>query len=369
MMGKMNKSRFLSLVLLAAFAGAALLSACSDGNSNAATATRTAEEQPTEHASSRDDGQVLSTEEIVRKLRPSVVQVTTEGAQLDIFGQEEQSRGVGTGVIIDDQGHIVTNNHVVRLDGSVSQRVTVTVDGERTVRAEVVGTDPQTDLAVLKINQSDLTTAELGDSASVPVGAEVVAIGYALGLEGDPTVTQGVVSAKGRVIQEQNTAINDALQTDASINPGNSGGPLVDDQGRVVGINTAIFQGAQNIGFAISIDLVKPIVDELIREGRVARGFLGILTQDITPGIAASNELPVDKGVIIAQVDATSPAGQAGLEAGDVIVRLEDTDIENSGDLLEALRRYRAGQQVTVSYYRGSRQQETQVTLGERPES
>ena len=309
----------------------------------------------------------LTTEEIVRKIGPSVVQVLTEAATPNVFGQLVPSQGIGTGVIIDTEGHIITNDHVIRAGAGFASTITVTLSDGRTAPATVVGADPATDLAVLKIEVTGLTPAELGDSSSLLVGADVVAVGFALGLEGDPTVTRGVVSAKGRTIQEQTISINDAIQTDASINPGNSGGPLVDDRGRVIGINTAIISGAQSIGFAISIDVVKPIVQELLQNGFVARGFLGVRFTDITPSLARNLNLPADEGVGVVDVTPGSPADAAGLQANDIIVRIEDTPITNSGDLVEVLRRYRAGEQVVVHFYRDGSEVETDVTLGERP--
>jgi serine protease Do len=360
-----------ALLLLAA----GLVAACG-GGSKGTSSTPTPSPQATSNSSSAtfsgtstvQPGGALSTVDIVRKLRPSVVQVLTEGATTNIFDQVEPTQGIGTGVIMDSAGHILTNNHVVRLGGStLANRITVTLSDGRTASASVVGTDLQTDLAVIKIDVTGLTPAELGDSSSLPVGAEVVAMGYALGLEGDPTVTEGVVSAKGRTIQEQDVSINNAIQTDASINPGNSGGPLVDDHGRVVGINTAIIQGAQNVGFAISIDTVKPIVQELIQSGSVQRGYLGVTFTDITPSLAQSLGLPTGQGVGIVAIGSGSPADAAGLQPDDIIVSIAGTALRNSGDLVEALRIHRAGEKVSIEYYRGGSKKSTDVTLGERP--
>jgi serine protease Do len=296
-----------------------------------------------------------------------VVRILTEGATLDIFGRAVPSQGVGTGLILDEEGHIVTNYHVLLVGNGLGSRISVTLDDQRTFTAQVVGTDPPTDLAVLQIDAGGLTPATLGNATGLPVGADVVAIGQALDLEGDPTVTRGVVSAKGRVIREDPYTINDAIQTDASINPGNSGGPLVNSYGEVVGINTAIIQGAQNIGFAISIDLVKPIVEELIEEGTVSRGFLGVNIVDITPSLASNFDLPADYGVGITGVQRGGPADRAGLRLEDIIVRLADKEIDNNGDLLQALTTHRAGETVTVEYYRGDDLGEADVTLGESP--
>jgi S1-C subfamily serine protease len=309
----------------------------------------------------------LTIPDIVRLLRPSVVRIQTESARFDILGRPIPTQGVGTGVIIDDEGYIVTNNHVLRLDGRLASRIIVTPSDDRAFKAEVVGTDAPTDLAVLKIDATDLTPAKLGDVSQLQVGEEVVAIGHALDLPGEPTVTQGVVSAKGRVIQERPYSIVDAIQTDASINPGNSGGPLVNRYGEVVGINTAIIAQAQNIGFAISIDLAKPLVQEIIEKGFVSRGFLGIDVVDVTPSVAASFDLPVDRGVGVADVEPGSPADRSGLRPNDIIVRLGDRAITSNGDLLQALTKFRAGDRVTVAFYRDSVLQEEEVTLAERP--
>ncbi len=364
-------------LLVAAISGAALLLASCGGGSES-TASPTAETTPAvvetpgavATPTPRVDGEPLTTAEIVRLLRPSVVRVQTEGAQLDILGRVVPSRGVGTGVIMDEEGHIITNNHVVRLGdptGPLAQRIVVTLADSSTARASVVGTDPPTDLAVIQIDMPNLTPARLGDVDSLQVGDDVVAIGHALGLEGGPTVTRGVVSAKGRSIQEDPYTISDAIQTDASINPGNSGGPLVNVFGEVVGINTAIIASAQNIGFSISIDFAKPVVEELIAQGRIARGFLGVNIVDITPDIAASFDLPVDHGVGITSVQPNGPADGAGLSANDIIIQIGDVETNNSGDLLQALTQYRGGDTVKISFYRGDSLQETEVTLTDRP--
>ena len=368
----------LTNVSVAALAALALLIAACGGGSdngdipsplatNASNATAVDTPIPFTPFPTPPPGVRLTTEEIVRKIGPSVVQVLTEAATPNVFGQLVPSQGIGTGVIIDIEGHIITNDHVIRAGAAIASTITVTLSDGRTAPATVVGADPATDLAVLKINATGLTPAELGDSSSLAVGADVVAVGFALGLEGDPTVTRGVVSAKGRTIQEQTISINDAIQTDAGINPGNSGGPLVDDRGRVIGINTAIIIGAQSIGFAISIDVAKPIVQELLQNGFVSRGFLGVQFTDITPSLARNLNLPADEGVGVVDVTPGSPADAAGMQPNDIIIRIEDTPITNSGDLVEALRRYRAGEQVVVHFYRDGGEAETNVTLGTRP--
>ena len=360
--------------------------ACSsDGDGGTATlvdeptaAPRITQEPPTPFPTPVP-GALLTTVEIVRKLEPSVVQVLTEDAGRNVFGQVVPRSGVGTGAIIDADGFIITNNHVIRVGGNptgpIASRITVTLFDGRTARAEVVGSDPATDLAVLHINETGLVAADLGDASGLPVGSDGVAIGFALNLEGGPTVTRGVISAI-RTIQQPsiNIALPNALQTDASINPGNSGGPLVDDRGRVVGINTSIIALAQNIpvqniGFAIPVGLFRPIAQELIQNGEVRRGFLGIDFLDVTPGLAASLGLPAEEGVSIARVLPGTPADDAELQPDDVIIGLGEIDVRNSGDLLEALRRHKAGDEVIVRFYRGGDPQEAELTLTERSDN
>jgi serine protease Do len=311
-------------------------------------------------------GASFSTQEIVKRLRPSVVHILTEGASLDIFGQVQPTEGVGTGIIIDTEGHIVTNNHVVFLDTNQPARsITVTLSDGRKLSASLVGGDEATDLAVLQIEAGDLTPAVLGDASRLEVGEEVVAIGHALNLPGGPTVTRGVVSAKDRLIQEDPYMIPGAIQTDAAINPGNSGGPLVDSAAEVVGITTQVIRGtAEGLGFAISIDTAKPIIEELIAKGRVERGVLGIRLINITPEIAQEFDLPVESGVGIGSLDSSGPAAQAGLQPGDIIVRIAGADVNNSGDLIRILTEHKGGETVKVEYYRDDQQQEVDVTLG-----
>lgn len=340
------------------------------GPSQTASPTATAIASPTASPAAVDtpSGQrtPLTTAEIVRLLRPSVVHVLIEGTTFSVFGEPIPTAGVGTGFITDNEGHIVTNNHVVFVDSERPARtITVTLSDGRQFQASLVGGDRPTDLAVLKIDADNLTPARLGDTAQLQVGDDVVAIGHALDLPGGPTVTRGVVSAKDRLIQEDPYMIPGAIQTDAPINPGNSGGPLVNMYGEVVGITTQVIRGtAEGIGFAISIDTAKPIVEELIAKGRVERGYLGVNQINITSSIAKEYDLPVDSGVGIGFVQRGSPAERAGLMAGDIIVRAAGEEIKNSGDLLKVLTEQRAGDTMTVEYYRGGDLQETKVTLG-----
>lgn len=311
--------------------------------------------------------QGLSVPDIVEQLAPSVVRVQTEGATLDAFGRVVPGGGVGSGVIIDGDGHIVTNNHVVTVGARAANSITVTLSDQRTAKATLVGRDEPTDLAVLKIESGGLRPAQFGSAGELKVGQDVVAIGFALDLRGGPSVTRGVLSATGRSIQEQPYTINDAIQTDASINPGNSGGPLVDALGRVIGINTAIVQGAQNIGFAISVGLVQPTVNALITSGKIERAFFGVSSADVTQSVANNFDLPVDHGIVVTSVGQDSPAQRAGIRQDDVIVAIDGHDVNNNGDLLSVLARHAPGDTVEVELYRGNDQQRVSVALGARP--
>ncbi|MCH7835796.1 MAG: trypsin-like peptidase domain-containing protein [Chloroflexi bacterium] len=358
-----------SLILLMALVVAACGggSGGSSGTAVAPSPTAPAGPSPTAlPAESREDGGGLYAPDVVSRLRPSVVRVLSEAATLDMFGQVTPTRGVGTGFIIDEEGRIITNNHVITTDGDQpAERITITLTDGRQFRARIVGRDTPTDLAVLQIDADNLTPVVLGSSDALQVGDDVLAIGNALDLPGGPTVTKGVVSAKGRLIQATGITIPDAIQTDASINPGNSGGPLVNRHGEVVGITTAVIRGeAEGIGLVISIDSARPVVEELIASGRVDRGFLGVSIVEISPSLAESFDLSVDHGVGVRDVESGGPADKAGLETGDIIVELAGKELTNSGELLQALTTYRAGDTVTVKFFRNGKLESVEITLG-----
>ena len=245
----------------------------------------------------------LPTTEVVRILAPSIVKIV---ADLDAPNAAASPFGLGTGVIIDDDGHILTNSHVV--EGI--EDITVTLYDGKTFEARVVGLDRHTDIAVIKIPPNGLHPALLGDSSTLLVGQDVIAIGHALGLAGDPTVSKGVVSGLDRTIgSERGTTLVDLIQTDASINMGNSGGPLVSAQGEVVGINTSILRFGQGIGFAVNINDAKIVADHLVERGAVRRGYMGVLFTDLTAAYIAQLGLDRDaKGVLLTHVAPGSPS-------------------------------------------------------------
>ena len=311
-------------------------------------------------------GPLLSTQELVVEVAPAVVSIVVETVSYNWFWQAVPQTGAGSGIIISSDGYIVTNNHVVE----DANKVTVTLSDGRAFDATVVGTDAQTDLAVVKIDASNLAYLHFLSNSLEQLGVldPVVAVGNALALPGGPTWTTGVVSNLGRSIQENTgVVLSDIIQTDAAINAGNSGGPLLNTAGQVVGINVAIASNAENIGFAISTDTAIPVVQSLINEGRVVRPWLGVSAATVTPTIQQYYQLSVDEGVLIVSVISGGPADEAGLRAGDVIVKIDSEDISASAELTTAIASHQIGDQVEIVYYRGSQEQIATAALEESP--
>jgi S1-C subfamily serine protease len=294
---------------------------------------------------------------ILAQAEPAVVAITVGQ------GPGTGEGGAGTGFVITSDGFIVTNNHVV--EGETKIEVAFT-SGE-TMSARIVGHDPSVDLAVLKVAGNNLPALALGDSEAVQVGDDVVAIGNALALEGGLSVTRGIISGTNRTVPTDSGAVLvGMLQTDAAINPGNSGGPLVDAQARVIGVNTAIVPGGQNIGFAIPISRAKPVIDDL-RAGRKP-AFLGVSTQNVTAALARELNLKVQEGAYVAQVTAGTPAADAGIREGDVIVQIGDQKIATSADVLTAVRAHRPGETVSVTVDRDGNRRTVDAKLTARPD-
>jgi len=311
-------------------------------------------------------GPELSTQELVAEVAPAVVSIVTETVGYNWFWQAVPQTGAGSGIIISSDGYIVTNNHVV--EGA--QKVTVTLSDGSAFAATVVGTDAQTDLAVVKIDASNLAYLHFLSNSleQLSVLDPVIAVGNALALPGGPTWTTGVVSNLGRSIEENTgVVLNDIIQTDAAINAGNSGGPLLDTAGQVVGINVAIASNAENIGFAISTDTAIPVVQSLITEGKVVRPWLGVAVTTVTSTIQQYYNLSVNAGALITSVTSGSPADKAGLKAGDVITKMDDEDISTAAELTSAIGSHEIGDQVEIVYYRGSVQKVASATLEESP--
>jgi S1-C subfamily serine protease len=310
-------------------------------------------------------GNILSYSEIVtkavEKVGPAVVSISTVRAAQDAFFNPIPIQGMGSGVIIDSNGTILTNSHII--EGA--SRVAVTPTTGRRLNGVVIGADRATDIAIVKVNEAGLKMAELGDSDSLKVGQLVIAIGNPFGfLLGGPTVTAGVISALNRHIHAQGRVFENLIQTDASINPGNSGGPLVDEHGKVVGVNNAMIPFAQGIGFAIPINIAKKVVEDLLIYGRIRRPWMGIVGTSITREVAEHYNLP-PKGVLIMRIASYGPADKAGLIAGDVIVEIDGERISGMEDLQMILRKKRAGDKITATFLRGRMEGEVELILEE----
>ncbi|HKI97889.1 MAG TPA: DegQ family serine endoprotease [bacterium] len=351
------------------------------------TAARSA---PADDASVQRDIETLVRESkaraaIVKRVSPAVVHIAVEktvandgegGDQFDdeffrrFFGprmpvppREFKQRGLGSGTIVDSNGYILTNNHVVE----DADKITVKMQDGRELQGKLIGADPATDLAVVKIPADHLPVAKLGNSDTLEVGETVIAIGNPFGL--DMTVTQGIVSAKGRT-HVGLTDYEDFIQTDASINPGNSGGPLINLKGEIVGVNTAIFSrsgGSMGIGFSIPVNMARSIMHSLIESGRVVRGFLGVVIQDITQELADALGVKVNEGVLIANVGPNSPAAEGGIQQGDIVLKFNGQPVKNSNELRNAVAAIKPGTKVPVELLREGKPLKLRVAVGEQP--
>lgn len=323
------------------------------------------------------DGEEQNNIAVYKKNIPSVVNVTSRAMTFDFFYGLVPQEGQGSGFVIDKDGHILTNYHVI----ADARQVEVVMHNRKKYKATVVGTDPSHDLAVIQIKAPDLIPAVLGDSRNLQVGQKVYAIGNPFGLAG--TMTRGIVSSIRPVREPNGAYIDEAIQTDAAINPGNSGGPLMNWHGEVIGINTMILSNVgQNagIGFAIPINTAKAVLNDLMTLGRVRRPALGVRTIPVSAELADEIGLPVDYGLLIIGVVPGSAADQAGLRAGseraylgnapimlggDLIVAIDDQKIEDQDGLTQMMNNHRAGDSVKITIYRGKKKMDVTVELGE----
>lgn len=299
----------------------------------------------------------------VKRVTPSVVSVSTVALMRNYY-RIHPIGGMGSGIVLDDQGHIITNRHVI----DRAQRISVADTEGGRHDASLLGGDQLIDIAVLRAEEGVLQPATLGDSDQLQVGQLAIAVGNPYGfILGGPTVTTGVISAVKRQIQAKNIVLEKLIQTDAAINPGNSGGPLCDISGNVVGVNTAMLPYAQGIGFAIPINTVKEIAEEIIEFGHVRRSYMGFFGVGINPAIARTYKLSVTEGVLIAQIVNSSPAARAGLREGDIIVAFDGEKIASMGEIQERLRKRVVGTRLDVTVVRGQRQRMFSLILGEVP--
>lgn len=297
----------------------------------------------------------------VEKVSPSVVSVSTKRLmRYDMFNTFEL-KGAGSGVIINPDGFVLTNNHVI--EGV--RTVDVYLNDGKKYEGSVIGTDPGTDIAIIKINGQNFYSGEFGNSDEIKPGQMVIAIGNSLGLSGGPTVTVGVISAIRRNIPSKQGVLENMIQTDAAINPGNSGGPLIDSNGRIIGINNAIIPYAQGIGFAIPINIAKDVANDLIAYGRITRPWLGILGIDINPKLASYYNLASEEGALIVQINEESPAYHAGLQPGDIIIKISDKSIKGMEDLRRFIWKQKTGEKIKIQILRKNQQLTGTIQLTE----
>jgi S1-C subfamily serine protease len=328
----------------------------------------------------RLDGEEEQNIGVYKKVVPSVVNIKSRSVSFNFFYGVVPEEGQGTGFILDKDGHILTNYHVI----ANARQIEVTMYNRKNYRAELIGTDPGHDLAIIQIHAENLTPATIGDSRGLQVGQKVFAIGNPFGLNG--TMTRGIVSSIRSVQEPSGNVIDEAIQTDAAINPGNSGGPLLDSRGAVIGVTTMIASNSgqsAGIGFAIPINTAKAVVNDLVQYGRVRRPALGVTTLPIGPELAQQMGLAADYGLLVIQVVPGGPADRAGIHGGsepaylgnqkimlggDLIVAIDGNQAQDSQDLTQVMNSHHAGDKVTVTLFRGRQKMNVTVTLGEASE-
>ncbi|CAG0959178.1 serine protease Do [Methanosarcinales archaeon] len=301
----------------------------------------------------------------VEKVIPSVVNISEVRLMKNAYLQVHPVPGVGSGFILNEDGLILTNAHVVL----GSHEIKVALEDGRIFPAQIRGLDTMKDLAVIKINASGLPVPRIAKDNDLKIGQMAIAIGSPLGLVGGPTVTAGVISALNRSIQTEVTFMEGLMQTDAAINPGNSGGPLVNSSGEVIGINSAIIPFAQGIGFAIPIEVALEIAYELIEHGEIIRPWISMNAIDVNPKLVAYYDLPTTKGVVITDVVKGSEADRSGIEIADILIRMDGTEINNVRDLIKVLNKHKVGDIVTMEFFRGQEKVKLKTVLEKAPSS
>ena len=307
---------------------------------------------------------------VAKRVKPSVVNIRTKKMSTGLLHGIEQQGGEGSGVIIRSDGHILTNYHVIQ----GADEIWVTIGDKPDVKAELIGRDSETDLAVIKVDKKELPAAVLGSSPKLKVGELTVAIGSPFGFE--HTVTVGIVSALNRDVTTRTQTgtprtYTNLIQTDAAINPGNSGGALCNDAGHVIGISTLIAStsgGAQGIGFAIPVNLAKDVADQLIKKGKVSHPYVGVSLLTVDEEVAQVYGLPVKRGALVARVAADTPAASAGIKEGDVITKYNGVKVKTAEDLMAEIRKGKVGDKAKITYYRDKDKQTVELSLAEKPQ-
>ena len=366
----MKSKKFLKLFCTTIIVAAFTFSGCGTtpgGNEETPTNSASAAATPNQPESSAkvSDARNTPAVRVAKAVGPAVVGITNKAVARDFFDRTIETSGVGSGVIFKSDGYIVTNNHVI----AGAKELIVSLSDGNTVNAEVVGTDEVTDIAVVKVDAKNLPTAKFGNSDDVVVGEPAIAIGNPMGLEFQGSVTVGVISALNRTIALSDRRVK-LLQTDAAISPGNSGGALVNADGEVIGINSAKLaaSGVEGMAFAIPINTVQLIIDELMEKGYVARPYLGVTIFDKPTAARYGYQLTIEKGVYVYQVSLSSPAGKAGLERGDVILEIDGKEVNSVGDVRNEIAAHKVGDVVKVKYDRDGKENTVSIELKEMPQ-
>ena len=305
---------------------------------------------------------LLSLSDIVEDVNPSIVSIAVEAVARGLFF-DFTDEASGSGIVLRSDGYVLTNFHVIK----GATKILVGLPDGRAYDATVVGRDLLTDLAVLKIDAEDLTVANFGDSDRLRAGDWVMAMGHALDLKGGPSVTLGIVSARGRTVDTVQGSLYDMIQTDAAINDGNSGGPLVNLDGRVIGVNTAMLRQAQGIGFAVSSEVAQRIAESLIDRGRVVRPLIGLTGRDMTQAMADEMGMDLPNGIVTTHMSGTGPAFKAGVRVGDVITHIDGVSTPDMATFLTILWTHDVGDEVEVQYLNSDGEKTASVKLVERP--
>ncbi|MBE8955420.1 MAG: trypsin-like peptidase domain-containing protein [Quinella sp. 2Q5] len=377
----MNSKKFTKIICAAAVVAAMTFSGCSDltgltgGDKSAeqpaaTSATKTVavtEAAPNKPESNAkiSDARNTPAVRVAKTVGPAVVGITNKAVARDFFDRTVETEGVGSGVIFKSDGYIITNNHVI----AGAKEIIVSLSDGNTVNGTLIGTDEMTDIAVVKVDAKDLPTATLGNSDEVVVGEPAIAIGNPMGLEFQGSVTVGVISALNRTLDLNDKRVK-LFQTDAAISPGNSGGALVNADGEVIGINSAKLatMGVEGMGFAIPINTVKAIVEELMSKGYVARPYLGVTIFDKPTAARYGYQLTIDKGVYVFQVAIDSPAGRAGFRRGDIILSIDGKAVNSVTDVRSEVAAHKVGDKVKVLLDRDGKQDTVEVALEEMPQ-
>jgi serine protease Do len=364
----MNKKKTSLMVAAMLAVSAITFSGCSAGTAadNSASVSESAQGSQKANADVKlSDARNTPAVRAAKMVGPAVVGITNKAVVRDWFNNPVETQGVGSGVIFREDGYIVTNNHVV----SGAKEIIVSLSDGRSLKGKLIGADELTDLAVVKVDGKDLPTAKFGDSDQIVVGEPAIAIGNPMGLEFRGSVTSGVVSAVNRTLDISDKLVK-LIQTDAAINPGNSGGALVNADGEVIGINSAKLaaNGVEGMGFAIPTNTVQNIIDEIMNKGYVARPYLGVSVFDPQTAGRYGYPLNIDKGVYVFQLSLNGPCGKAGLQRGDIILKVNDEEVNSVTDLRAKVASHKVGDTVKITFDRNGASRNVDVVLEEMPQ-